>query len=614
MGNNNSLYKNSNIESKDESIKNSYFKTIKQLRREFYLQNENNLNNISISFKNESFDSTISNEFSKESNNQNDNYIHWIDYFYNYLFFLDEQKIEWATNLIQLLDNEYFLLENKYLSLFFFEEFSIKTKPNCIKDIYKSQTRDTKLSFSELSITKNLGGSFVSIDTENLSLNDPAIDYKNKRTKVKQYIKIFKEHISKEDHPIHIIVKKFCKVFSNYINDKIKKVRNDVDYLNNMISNITDDITNQLQTFIIKLQVTLKLMYCKTLDFSFFKNEKDELINIITSLVFRLGNLYQVIYELYSLNLNQSLKNLEEKLNYLNDIKPEDLGIDKALCLNNITLNYQLQLIDKLRNDNLNQNKKESDKNVNNVSINKEKLIKIKEVIIKKTKNTPLIINKLQKNYKENKDESRYGLVKENTLEDDIPNNLIPILPEDNNKLNEYKKDNIKNINQGNHNFIHPQKKLFLELNDKKPKDVIYSPYTSCILLIKSLKKYKSPFEKNMIIASLSDEILDSVNEFWKDLYEFIEDKSIFTIDANQLRKIILYIIIKSNMPDIMVNCKMINLFTTYTIKNSTIGNYLSYVEASITYLMEINNINDILENKNNLNSENEINTNSNIN
>ena len=284
------------------------------------------------------------------------------------------------------------------------------------------------------------------------------------------------------------------------------------------------------------------------------------------------------------------------------------------MCLNNITLNYQLQLIDKLRNDNLNQNKKESDKNVNNVSINKEKLLKIKEVIIKKTKNTPLIINKLQKNYKENKDESRYGLVKENTLEDYIPNNLIPILPEDNNKLNEYKKDNIKNINQGNHNFIHPQKKIFLELNDKKPKDVIYSPYTSCILLIKSLKKYKSPFEKNMIIASLSDEILDSVNEFWKDLYDFIEDKSIFTIDANQLRKIILYIIIKSNMPDIMVNCKMINLFTTYTIKNSTIGNYFSYVEASITTLMEIKNINDILENKNNLNSENEINTNSNIN
>ena len=176
MGNNDSSSRISYIESNNESIKNSYFKTIKKIRRELYKKNDNNLKNVSISFQNKNFNSIINNELSIELNNQNNKYIHWIDYFYDYLF---------------LLDNEYFLLENKYLSLFFFEEFSIKTKPNCIKDVYKNQTRDTKLSFSELSITKNLGGSFVSIDTENLSLNDPAIDYKNKRTKVKQYIKIY---------------------------------------------------------------------------------------------------------------------------------------------------------------------------------------------------------------------------------------------------------------------------------------------------------------------------------------------------------------------------------------------------------------------------------------
>ena len=116
-----------------------------------------------------------------------------------------------------------------------------------------------------------------------------------------------------------------------------------------------------------------------------------------------------------------------------------------------------------------------------------------------------------------------------------------------------------------------------------------------------------------MIIASLSDEIIDSVYEFWKDLQEFIKNKSIFEIDANQLMKIILYIIIKSKMSDIIIHCKIINLFNTYIIKNSTIGNYFSNVEASISYLMEINNIDDILDNKNNLNSnENEINTNNN--
>ena len=43
------------------------------------------------------------------------------------------------------------------------------------------------------------------------------------------------------------------------------------------------------------MQIVLKLMYCKCIDYSCFKDEKDELINIITSLVFRVVNLYQVI-------------------------------------------------------------------------------------------------------------------------------------------------------------------------------------------------------------------------------------------------------------------------------------------------------------------------------
>ena len=120
MGNNDSSSRISYIESNNESIKNSYFKTIKKIRRELYKKNDNNLKNVSISFQNKNFNSIINNELSIELNNQNNKYIHWIDYFYDYLFLLDKQKIEWATNLIQSLEDEYFLFENKYLSLFFF--------------------------------------------------------------------------------------------------------------------------------------------------------------------------------------------------------------------------------------------------------------------------------------------------------------------------------------------------------------------------------------------------------------------------------------------------------------------------------------------------------------
>ena len=75
------------------------------------------------------------------------------------------------------------------------------------------------------------------------------------------------------------------------------------------------------------MQIVLKLMYCKCIDYSCFKDEKNELINIITSLVFKVGNIYQVMYNLHSLNLKSSLQNLIYKFEILKDIKPEDLGI-----------------------------------------------------------------------------------------------------------------------------------------------------------------------------------------------------------------------------------------------------------------------------------------------
>ena len=82
------------------------------------------------------------------------------------------------------------------------------------------------------------------------------------------------------------------------------------------------------------------------------------------------------------------------------------------------------------------------------------------------------------------------------------------------------------------HNFINPQKYKITKLEDQKPKDIIYSPFISCISIIKSLKKYKSPFEKIMIIASLRDEIEDYVHEFWEELNEYI-DKNVLMIEAS---------------------------------------------------------------------------------
>ena len=61
---------------------------------------------------------------------------------------------------------------------------------------------------------------------------------------------------------------------------------------------------------------------------------------------------------------------------------------------------------------------------------------------------------------------------------------------------------------------------------------------------------------------------------------------------------IFIYIIFKAKMSDIIIYCKIISLFTTYTTKSSMIGYYYSTFEASISYILQIKNVKDILVNK----------------
>ena len=93
----------------------------------------------------------------------------------------------------------------------------------------------------------------MSIDTNLLLPNDPAIEYKNSRSKVKEYISLFKEHVEKEDHPINIISRKFSKVFSREVKNTIDHLNNisyyNNDNLNSIISKTTNELTYQLQTF-----------------------------------------------------------------------------------------------------------------------------------------------------------------------------------------------------------------------------------------------------------------------------------------------------------------------------------------------------------------------------
>jgi hypothetical protein len=101
----------------------------------------------------------------------------------------------------------------------------MRTKPKCLK--YTKATDKNQSMDSDNTgniITDRLNGSFVSINTDSMSINDPTHEYKEYRNKVKAYINIFREHVIDPDHPINIVAKYFIKFFSKYIQEKIKEL------------------------------------------------------------------------------------------------------------------------------------------------------------------------------------------------------------------------------------------------------------------------------------------------------------------------------------------------------------------------------------------------------
>jgi hypothetical protein len=127
--------------------------------------------------------------------------------------------------------------------------------------------------------------------------------------------------------------------------------------------------------------------------------------------------------------------------------------------------------------------------------------------------------------------------------------------------------------------------------------DYLPYPYETAIQLLKQIKKYKTPFEKMMIIASISNEITDCINDFWTEMENYIK-KDFLGIEAEQIMTIFIYIIIQSGLTDIFVHCKMIKYFTTCTTKSSMIGYYYSTIEASITYIKTLKNVDELFQNK----------------
>ena len=111
-------------------------------------------------------------------------------------------------------------------------------------------------------------------------------------------------------------------------------------------------------------------------------------------------------------------------------------------------------------------------------------------------------------------------------------------------------------------------------------------PYYAVIELIHSLSMYKVPFQKIIVMATISSEITKCVNDFWADS-ERLLTKDILNIDADDLMNLFIFIVVTAQMPELVVHLMFVKYFTPPATKSTMMGYYFTTLEGSVDFLIK---------------------------
>ena len=369
-------------------------------------------------------------------------------------------------------------------------------------------------------------------------------------------------------------------------------------YVNNL-SAFETEITTNLQKFIIRMHCTVKLFYSMVVDYTCFQDEKDDLLNMIITLFFKTGNLYEAVYELYNLAFSKQIQDMQDKLVNLKNVKPKNLDVQIKFCLDDDTLELQKKILkekreEKDKKEGEEQSKEPEKNNLQIITENKRhNSLDLGDEEEKEDDEEEIKTN--QKGKGNSDDGSEYLLEKIGILEDD--NNNAPIfsgLAQFRNTINSF--NNKKMMFPKLHNKLRDTIAIKDQyISEVKVAGKLPVPYLSAIKLLTTLKKYKAPFEKIVIIAAISDQITESATTFWSEMEKYIK-KDFLSIEADEIMAIFLFIVIRSQMPEIIIFSKMITNFTTPGTRAFSIAYNFTLLEASLEYLSSIRNLKELIK------------------
>ena len=536
----------------------------------------------------------------------------------------DEQ---WKKNLYFFVKRDNFPNQYMYQNRIFFEEFSLLTNPKHAlkKGNIHSLSTEPVLSSLDTRELKSLSRSIYSLgintssfeedeainDENNLVIDDnldqhitmnitlesitpsmiekdPKYETQLNSLQIKKYIQIIKKQLSKEDHPISQIINQFENEFKPYLNLMAKECEDKKENKNECFKTGKKAI-NQIQKFIEIMQVVLKLFYAKSINYRNFVDEKDEIINLISYIIFNKKIIYRNVSKILFCMNYEKIMSLEKQFKKFGELTPKEIGVSPKFCLDEVTEEYM----------------KEYKKDKNNAKYRT------------KTRNKCKIIDYLEsENYSNDNNSNKLGSDIDDNKEDIIslktegnniesrPNNIYI----DDEHISSYKLKDFKDTLDSYQDNMDIKELLLNNIENEgypslppKPekKNIILSkiPYSDAINYLKQIDTYRAPLEKLIVIALISVIITDCVDKYWESLKKDLPGKFL-NIDADELMSIYLYIIYKLRMPSLFVQLDFIKYFTTNISKQSMIGYYYTALEGCLNFILSLEDKSSLLRDK----------------
>ena len=280
------------------------------------------------------------------------NYIPWKSYLLHHLRHLtNENGYLWAHSLYEIILTENFPEQIKFQNLFFYQEHQIlsnlkkeikdeidfedfgytnmieeKGYISNVEDPLIEQSHEDPFSLVKTKITNTLMASFISAGSGSDSLNssmkkDPNKEYNFNKNKIKEYLEIFRQHLSIKEHPINFVISNFFNLFKPKIDDVIDFYQNNYQEKKMSCEEKALDIIAQLQEFMALIQVIIKLFYSRSISYIYFRDEKDEFLNLVSFIIFNNDKIYRKFFQLFDLMNKENMEKLEEKYQLLGEKK-----------------------------------------------------------------------------------------------------------------------------------------------------------------------------------------------------------------------------------------------------------------------------------------------------